>query len=411
VNEERLREILAKEIGCPVEAITDETSVETTKGFDSLTVMHVVFAVEAETDLFLDDDTVATFTSWPNIRAAVLGKPVVTSFLKALVLDADNTIWKGVLGEGGISMTDEFMEAQTVYRGLKARGVILCLSSKNDSGAVALEQALDQPGMPLHYRDFAVIEATWGSKVESLRKIARLLNIGLDSMVFVDDSDFEVEAVRTQLPEVTVVQVPKELTDYPQRASEIAAMFPTMVDLSKTEQYHALAAAEKTRPLFASEEEYLASLGMKVAIHRNWLSEVPRIAELTQKTNQFNLTTKRYVDEVIAQLMGAPGTEVYSLHLRDRFGDQGLVGVLIVVGNRVDTFLLSCRALGRGVEFTPWGIFRQALYASYVSTGKNSQVADFWERVGLAKLPGFGDYYGPPTVQSPPYIEVISEPS
>ena len=207
--------------------------------------------------------------------------------------------------------------------------------------------------------------------------------------MFVDDSPFECAYVRAQLPMVKVVQVPADLAEYQRVVREIADLFPTLVDTSKTEQYHALAAAEKTRPQFATEAQFLMSLGIEVELHCDQYDEIPRIAELTQKANQFNLTTHRYTEDQIAELM-AKGY-VYSINVKDKFGDQGLVGVVIVESGRIDTFLLSCRVLGRGIERAIWNpiidtmreIGWKWVTAQYNPTSKNEQVRGFWPSLGF----------------------------
>jgi FkbH-like protein len=285
---------------------------------------------------------------------------------------------------------DRFTDVQQTYRALSQRGVLLCLATKNDLSDV--KEALGRDGMALTYTSFVHIEAGWHSKPDMLRMIAGELNIGLDAIVFVDDSTFECESVRAQLPEVCVVQVPADLDEYPRVASEVAALFPAMVDTSKTEEYRALAASKATRAEYATEAEFLRSLGMRVWANCNQRSEVGRIAELTQKANQFNLTTQRYTEDQIRGLMGHG--RVYSLHYSDRFGDQGIIGVVILTDGQIDTFILSCRILGRGVERMVWSHIlddatedeQSVLTASYIPTAKNGQVADLWERLGMELL-------------------------
>jgi FkbH-like protein len=408
MTEDRLREILADILGIPPESISDATSVETVNGFDSLTVMRLVMAVEEHVDFQFSDDEIATLTSWPNIKAAIKAHEsgTVQAFYKALVLDADNTLWDGIWSEGGGAVTTPYYLAQEAFLALQQRGVILCMASKNEPNEIGV--AMDRAAMVLHDEHFTVIQGGWGNKVASLRDIAKKLNIGLDAMVFVDDSPFEVEYVRSHLPEVKVVQVPKNLADYPRVAQEVAALFPTLVDSSKTEEYRALAAAERTRPQFTSETEYLSSLEIEVEIHLNRTDEIPRIAELCQKVNQFNLTTVRHTEADIAEIMQYG--HVYSLSVKDKFGDQGLCGVLIFVEPAVENFMLSCRVLGRGIEYSPW----QALHlgyvtAQYIPTPKNEQVRTFWGRVGLTPdniLGGPTNYQGRATVECPSWIKV-----
>jgi FkbH-like protein len=380
---EDARAFLAKELG---REINDDTS------WDSLTTMNLTFFLE-ESGPRLSEAQIASLTSWSAVES-YLGQKMY----KALVLDADNTLWAGVIGEG---RQVPFPNVQQVYRDLKDRGVILCLATRNELPDV--EAAFEHPGMVLRLEDFALVKAGWQSKVGSIREIAETLNIGLDSIVFVDDSEFECESVRAQLPEVHVVHAPPKIALGVARA--VATLFPTFVDTEKTAQYHALAQARNERPKFATEEEFLASLNIRVTLGRNRRSEIPRVAELTQKSNQFNLTTRRYSAQDIRELI-ASGADVWTLSYRDRFGDQGIVGVLIVIANTIDTFLLSCRILGRGVEFCPWEFIlsNRWLHAEYIPTEKNAQVADFWKRVGME--PKDGRYEGNITVSSPSWIFV-----
>jgi FkbH-like protein len=393
MTEERLRQILAEWFKIAPEEITDQTSVGNPASFDSLAIMNLVLTAESEMDRIFTDDEIASLVSWPAIKTVMLDA-AQPAFYKALVLDADGTLWGDVLSEGGAKMSETYREVQATYLSLKERGVILALATKNEPADV--DFAFNAPnyswgGLPplLVSKDFTVIKAGWGNKVASLKDIAKTLNIGLDAMVFVDDSPFECEYVRSHLPEVKVVQVPKNLADYPRMAQEVASLFPTLVDVSKTDEYRALAEAEKTRPQFASDEEFLASLDIQVELHCDRYDEIPRIAELTQKANQFNLTTRRYAEGQIADWM-AKGY-VYSIHVKDKFGDQGLVGVVIVETGRIDTFLLSCRVLGRGIERAVWNpifdtmreIGWQWVTAQYIPTSKNEQVRNFWPSLGF----------------------------
>ncbi len=381
MNEERLRQIVAQRLGLQPDDLTDETNSETCSALDSHGSMEVMLAVEEEWDRQFNDDEIGMLTSWPAIRDIVLGTP---HFLKALVLDADGVLWAGVIGEGRIV---PFPNAQETYLALKKRGVLLCLATRNNQADVDAAFAFE--GMVLRQEDFAVLECGWHNKTESLQRIAETLNIGLDSLVFVDDSQFECEAVRQQLPEVTVLHCPTKLALGVAR--EAAALFPTMVDTSKTEEYRARGAAEATRPAFATEAEFLASLDIKVGLRKNRRVDSARVAELCQKANQFNLTTKRHTLADIRAFMDDPQTDVYSVTYKDRFGDQGITGVVIIGDGNVDTFLLSCRILGRGVEDEVWGQISDSseggmFTASYVPTPKNMQVRNLWDRLGMNLL-------------------------
>jgi FkbH-like protein len=200
---------------------------------------------------------------------------------------------------------------------------------------------------------------------------------------------------------VRTLQVPARLHEYPEALHELKELFLaggiSAESAVKTEQYRVRALAEDERSRFANQDEYLASLGLRVEVRRNEQAAIPRIAELTQKSNQFNLTTRRYTEAQIRDLMAAPDAEVFSIHVRDRFGDSGLTGVAVLRYRddalAVDSFLLSCRVIGRGVELAVWhgllehGAVRGArrMEAEYLATAKNGQVADFYDRLGLPR--------------------------
>jgi FkbH-like protein len=329
-------------------------------------------------------------------------------YYKALVLDCDNTLWGGTLGEdltSGIQLSSHgypgciYWQVQHEYLALQRRGVLLCLCTKNNQGDVD-EMLASHPEMVLRDEHFVTKRVNWKDKVTNLRDIAGELGVGLESFVFVDDSSFECEAIRSQLPMVKTLQVPKNLYEYPRLVATVKDLFITgsisAESAAKTEQYRLRAQADAARQQFTTQEEYLASLNLKVTVRRNDASSAPRIAELTQKSNQFNLTTHRYLDAEIRNFMESESIDVYSIHVADKFGDSGLTGVVIVTYEAnglaaVDTLLLSCRILGRDVERSFWGaILERAkdrgcgmLTAQYLPTSKNAQVCDFWDRLGL----------------------------
>jgi FkbH-like protein len=338
---------------------------------------------------------------------------------KALVLDCDGTLWGGILGEDGIDGIaldphhypgNAFWSVQHAFLALQRQGVLLCLASKNEPADVAAALR-DHPSQVIREADVIVSKVSWDDKATSLRAIAAELNIGLDSLVFVDDSPFEVEGVRAQLPEVTTFQVPREPWAYPALAAEISELFTdgsaATAGSSKTEQYRLRAAVEGERAHHASEADYLRSLALTVAVRVDERAALDRIAELTAKSNQFNLTTRRYGAAELAAAMDSPDALVLSLHVRDRFGDHGLTGVAVVRFDapvaRVDAFLMSCRVIGRGIERACWPLVASIaaqrgcteLRASYLPTAKNPQVARFYDDLGLhlAVEDGLGRHY------------------
>ena len=333
-----------------------------------------------------------------------------TRFYKALVLDCDNTLWGGVLGEdlaSGVKLGARdypgkvFHQAQTEFLALLRQGVLLCLCSKNNPADV--DAMLEtHPDMVLRQADIVAKAVNWDDKVANLRWIAETLNIGLESLVFLDDSAFECESVRTQLPEVTVFQVPSSPPDYLGVIAAIKDLFLAGGVMAegedKTEQYRTRALAIAERQQFDNQEDYLASLGLTVTLARNDQARVGRISELSQKSNQFNLTTIRYAPSQIEGLMTDPEAGVYSLEVADRFGAAGLTGVIVMRHGGevaiVESLIMSCRVLGRGVELAIWGpIFADAaargcrrVEALYRPTAKNGQTADFYDRLGLTLI-------------------------
>jgi FkbH-like protein len=357
-------------------------------------------------------------------------------FYKALVLDCDNTLWGGIVGEDlldGIRLDPHsypgkvYWKAQLDFLSLERSGVLLCLCSKNNPGDVD-EVLKDHPHSVLRDEHIAARQVNWADKVTGLRALAEQLNIGLDSLVFLDDSDFECTAVRTALPMVRVFQVPRVLTDYPEVIREIRELFlaggVAQESRSKTAQYRQRQQAVESSTQYATHEEYLASLGLQVDFRENETASIPRISELTLKSNQFNLTTLRQTPAEIREKMESPYHGVYSLTVTDRFGSAGLTGVLLMrwAGDTavVDAFLMSCRVIGRGVELSFWPrIAAEAtrrgcryLAATYVPSAKNAQVADFYDKLGLerqAVLPdGSVAYRSPLDNFSPPTIDWIA---
>lgn len=351
--------------------------------------------------------------------AALATRRFGTQFHKVLALDCDNSLWGGIVGEDGpdgIKLDrysypgNIFWTVQQQFKALEAGGALLCLNSKNNPADVD-EVLADHPHMVLRDAQLVAKKVNWTDKPSNLRALAAELNLGLDSFVFIDDSAFEVEAVREQLPQVRVFQVPKALQDYPALVrDEIAPLFTaggvSAESRGKTQQYRALAQAAEARAGFANQEDYLRSLGLAVTLQRNAEAQLARITELMAKSNQFNLTTERLQAGDVAALMARPDATVYSFSVSDRLAEHGLTGVLITEDDaddagavRVHSFLMSCRVIGRGIEFAVWRAVvadalargKQRLKAAYRPTAKNAQVADFYDRLGLSLSSAAGD--------------------
>ncbi len=343
-------------------------------------------------------------------RIALAARGFGAHFYKVLVLDCDNTLWGGVVGEDllkGIKLGpydypgNIFWRMQHEFVALEKAGILLCLVSKNNPADV--DEVLRQhPDMVLREEHIVAKKVNWDDKPTNLRQLAQELNVGLDSMVFLDDSSFECEAVRQQLPMVRTFQVPAALPDYPRVVREIGELMLAggiaADSRAKTEQYRQRAGAEQHKAAFDNHDDYLASLELKVDLSRNAEASVARISELSMKSNQFNLTTRRYSEAEVQSRMQDAAHAVYSLVVSDKFGNAGLTGVAMLSYldgvATVDNFLMSCRVIGRGVESAIWApivadaIARgcRELRAEFIPSAKNAQVADFYDRLGLTLL-------------------------
>lgn len=337
--------------------------------------------------------------------AALCGK-----MRKCIVLDLDNTLWGGIIGEDGVEglrLGEEgiglaFREFQAQLLNLQRQGVLLAICSKNNPDD-ALQAIRNHPAMCLREEHFSAMRINWDDKPSNLRALAKELNIGLDSMVFVDDNPVERSWLREALPEVYVPEWPNDPSDYKDALLELAAehfikFAITMEDLTRGELYRQQALRSQAAST-ASLEEFYRSLQMRATISPATDATIPRIAQLTQKTNQFNLTTRRYTEADIAALSASPDSSVYSVELEDSFGRSGIVGVMILRRrsddtSNIDTFLLSCRVMGRTVENAFLGYIVDAvrklgvrrLIGEYRPTAKNAPVTELYRGLGFHML-------------------------
>jgi FkbH-like protein len=326
---------------------------------------------------------------------------------KCLVLDLDNTLWGGVVGDDGVEglelgqgspLGEAYVAFQSFVRDLSKRGVIIAVCSKNDE-ANALEPFDKHPDMVLRREDIACFVANWSNKADNIRAIAAMLNIGLDSLVFVDDNPFERNLVRQELPMVAVPEVGDDPSDYPMSIADAGyfeSLAVTAEDLIRTSQYQANAARESARTQVTDLPAYLRSLEMKLVCRP--FDEVgrSRVVQLINKSNQFNLTTRRYTDEDVTAVMNDQQAFGLQLRLIDRFGDNGIIAIIIgrLKGTDVyiDTWLMSCRVLGRQVEETTLNIIAEQaahlgarrLIGEYRPTAKNAMVKDHYPNLGFA---------------------------
>ncbi|WP_228126548.1 HAD-IIIC family phosphatase [Candidatus Marinarcus aquaticus] len=317
---------------------------------------------------------------------------------KALIFDCDNTLWKGILGEDGFDKIKMYEEVQYLAVQLAKRGVIIGLCSKNNLQDV--DEVLEKhPDMILRDEHIVIKKINWEDKASNLKAIAKELNIGLDSLVFIDDSNFEVNLIKEKFPMLNVFQVPKKEYEYAMMMRTISNLFynskETKEDLEKVKMYKAQVARTEVEQSIGNIEEYLKSLELQITIYVDDLKLVPRISQMTQKTNQFNLTTKRYTETDIKNFINSSKHIVIAIGVNDKFGDNGVVGLVIIEYNDdfgiIDTLLMSCRILGRNIEYkfmdTIIDILKEKniskIEAQYVRTLKNEQVVDLYDRYGF----------------------------
>jgi FkbH-like protein len=341
-----------------------------------------------------------------DIALATQGRAV-----KCVVLDLDNTLWGGVVGDEGLDgielgdndETGTFRSFQLYLRELGRRGILLTVCSKNDE-SVARRVFQEHPGMVLRESDIAVFVANWDDKATNIRRIREKLNIGFDSMVFLDDNPFERNLVRQLLPEVIVPELPEDPELYVRAISELnlfEVASHSELDLQRVAQYRDQEERALESSRFVNLDDYLKSLQTCARVVRFERRDLGRIAQLLQRSNQFNLTTRRHSEAECESLMRDESACLpFSISVRDRFGDFGLINLVILrhVGTvlEIDTFVMSCRVLQRGVEQLAMNkVFEYAkrvdcdrVIGRYIPSPKNGMVKSFYAQFGFERLSG-----------------------
>jgi FkbH-like protein len=330
-------------------------------------------------------------------------------FKKCIIIDLDNTTWGGIIGDDGIEniqigslgIGKAFSEFQSWIKKLKNRGIIIAVCSKNTE-AVAKEPFETHPDMVLRMSDIAVFKANWENKADNIRQIQSILNIGFDSIVFIDDNPFERNIVRENIPEICVPELPEDPANYLEYLYELN-LFETVSfsseDTDRTKLYQIEAERVKVHQKFTNEDEFLKNLEMLSNVESFNKFNTPRIAQLSQRSNQFNLRTVRYTEVDIERISSSQDFVTFAYTLEDKFGDNGLVCVIILHKENektlfIDTWYMSCRVLKRGMEnFVLNNIVRfanengfVALRGEYLPTVKNAMVKDHYANLGFNKM-------------------------
>jgi len=337
--------------------------------------------------------------------------PIVLSIFgkskKAIIFDCDNTLWKGVVGEdgvNGIGLSDKdknggyFKEIHFLAKYFAKQGIIVGLCSKNNSKDVD-EVFAARKDFKLLESDVLIKKVNWNDKASNLKEMAKELNIGIDSFAFIDDSEFEINLINDKLPEVNTITVPVKLFEYPKLINDNKDLFYSInvseEDKNRLKMYKQNQERESEMGSFSDIEDYLGSLDIQLKIESKPQESFERLVQLTQKTNQFNLTTKRYTTGEMQNAYDSSNWLVYSMEVSDKFGNSGVTGLCILERNndsaRIDTLLMSCRILGRNIEkvfineilkdVNQSGINK--INSQFVKTPKNAQVESYYENNGF----------------------------
>lgn len=364
-------------------------------------------------NVYVSTEMVLSVDALPYVasRAMDIVSALRGQFKKCLILDLDNTVWGGVIGDDGLEgiqlghglgIGKAFTEFQMWVKKLKQRGIIICVASKNNE-ETAKEPFEKHPDMVLKLDDIAVFMANWETKVDNIRAIQQILNIGFDSMVFLDDNPFERNMVRENIPGVTVPELPEDPGDYLEFLYG-ENLFETVsysgTDKDRTKQYQVEAQRVSLQKTFTNEADFLKSLNMVSEVSGFTKFNTPRVAQLSQRSNQFNLRTIRYTEADVEAMAADAETIDLSFTLEDKFGDNGLIAVVIMKRQDVetlfvDTWFMSCRVLKRGMEnFTLNTMVEQAkakgykrIVGEYLPTPKNKMVEEHYPKLGFTAVP------------------------
>lgn len=363
--------------------------------------------------IYVNTEMVLSLNVLPIVSHYIVG--IISSlegkFKKCLILDLDNTTWGGIIGDdglekiqiGSLGIGKAFSEFQYWIKTLQKRGIILAVCSKNDEDK-AKEPFEKHPDMVIKLDDISVFVANWENKADNIRKIQHILNIGFNSMVFLDDNPFERNLVRENLPEVCVPELPEDPAEYLEYLYSLN-LFETASfsenDAERTKQYQIEAERATALQNFTNVEDFLQSMNMVSDVQPFNNFSKPRVSQLTQRSNQFNLRTVRYTEQEIDDLIHSENHFTLSFTLEDKYGDNGLICVIILEKKNaetlfINTWLMSCRVLKRGMEdFTLNKIVETAknngyqyIIGEYIPTAKNQMVENHYKKLGFAPHEG-----------------------
>lgn len=364
--------------------------------------------------IYINTEMVLSLDVLPRVAAKTMDliSALHGKIKKCVILDLDNTTWGGIIGDdgleniqiGSLGIGKAFTEFQYWVKKLKNRGIIVAVCSKNTE-AVAIEPFEKHPDMVLRMEDISVFKANWDNKADNIRQIQSILNIGFDSMVFLDDNPFERNMVREHIPEICVPELPEDPADYLEYLYALN-LFETIsvseADAERTKLYQIEAKRVITQQGFTNENDFLKTLEMSSKVTEFNKFDTPRIAQLSQRSNQFNLRTIRYTEADIERISNSDEYATFSFTLDDKFGDNGLICVIILKKEDqetlfIDTWFMSCRVLKRGMEnFVLNTIVNFAaehgfkfLKGEYIPSAKNEMVKEHYQNLGFREIDSY----------------------
>lgn len=364
--------------------------------------------------IYVNTEMVLSLDALPTVAARTVDiiQSLDGKLKKCLILDLDNTVWGGVIGDDGIEniqigdlgIGKAFTEFQYWVKKLKDRGIIIAVCSKN-TDSVAKEPFEKHPDMVLRLEDISVFVANWDNKADNIRHIQGILNIGFDAMVFLDDNPFERNIVRENIPDITVPELPEDPAAYLEYLYTLNLFETTSFsgeDSSRTKMYQQEAERVSVKQQFTNEDDFLKTLEMTSEVAPFNAFNSPRVAQLSQRSNQFNLRTIRYNESEIKSIAESVDYLTFTFTLSDKFGENGLISVIILKLEEnqtafVDTWIMSCRVLKRGMErFVLNSLMSalkekniQTLKGEYLKTSKNALVKDHYKQLGFLEQEGF----------------------
>lgn len=389
MDKEKIISLLAAELEISAEELRACEGELTDVGLTSLKFISFIVKLEEALGIeVLDSDLLFENFLTLDKLFETLKKYVSPKVLKkCLVLDADGVLWKGISGEEEIVIDEQVLKFQEVLVDLYRRGVLLCICSKNED--FLIERSLADPRMRVKKEHFVCIRANRTDKVTNICAMAEELNLGLESMVFVDDSDYEIGFVRVNLPEISCVKM-----DYADPVCDAVVAFFADVhatsELNRTQLYAEQKAREKEKLHFTSVEEYNTSLETHAEVLSASADDVARLSELSERTNQFNLSARRYTVGELSAMLREGACEMLALRVSDKYGDMGIVGMAVIRDGVLEAFMLSCRAFDRGFETVLLNAAKactgEVPRGVYVATDKNRRYANFYKDNGVLTI-------------------------